>query len=220
MDLISASYTAGMVGTHRTEALFFRGKPGDLFYCQGNEEACELHFQTLCGFRKPETGTVEVDGQDLYPLLPEKASDLRCRSIGSIPETGGFQPGLSLLDQITIPMRLAGLDSETVRSRIQELSASLLPMSILKQKPSQCSPGKQAIAAIIRAAAAAPKLIVVDRLFEHFAPEEASSLWNLLMSARPENSVILCLGSQPPAQGVNWTKVLHPGTGAPLPGLS
>lgn len=215
MELISASYTvsAGTEGAHRAEALSFRGNAGDLIYYRGDREECALHFQTLCGFRKPDAGTVEVDGKDLYPLFPEKASDLRCRNIGSIPENCGFTPGLSMLDQITIPLRLAGLDSETIRSRIQKLS-SLLSMSTLNQKPAHCSPDKQAIAAIIRAAAAAPKLIVVDRLFERFAPDEAVSLWKLLLEARPKDSVILCLGSNPPAETIHWTKVLQSGTGS------
>lgn len=83
--------------------------PGDCCYLQGSEKACNTMFEMLTGLKKPDEGSVTVLGQDIYALESQKRAAFRRDHIGAVPRESGFLPELTLLEQVRLPMVLAGL---------------------------------------------------------------------------------------------------------------
>ena len=102
--------------------------PGDCCYLQGSEKACNTLFEMLTGLKKPDEGTVTVLGQNPYTMSETERAAFRRDCIGAVPKDGGFLPELTLLEQVRLPMVLAGLSGDEIRSRIRKNAFDYLPL--------------------------------------------------------------------------------------------
>ena len=59
-------------------------------------------------------------GQDIYALEERERTAFRRDHLGAIPRDGGFLPELTLLEQIELPMILAGFSHEEMARRIRK----------------------------------------------------------------------------------------------------
>src|SRR5512146_2860455 len=76
---------------------------------------------TFGGMLSPAAGRVIVDGQSVYELNLEDRALLRRKKIGFVFQTFNLVPYLTALENVQIPLYLAGLDSNTQRQRATAL---------------------------------------------------------------------------------------------------
>ena len=101
---------------------------GERCYVQGSERSCNAIFEMLTGLKKPDEGTVTVLGQNPYTMSETERAAFRRDCIGAVPKDGGFLPELTLLEQVRLPMVLAGLSGDEIRSRIRKNAFDYLPL--------------------------------------------------------------------------------------------
>lgn len=94
--------------------------PGDAIYLQSTRQRCDALFEALCGLHRPEQGQILVQNTDIYALPPEEAAAFRRDKIGGIPYGGGFIPELRIIDQIALPLKLAGVDNDNIIAEIRK----------------------------------------------------------------------------------------------------
>lgn len=128
----------------------------------GSGKSTLLNMMT--GIDHPTSGQVIVNGQDLYTALDEsQRSRWRGRNLGIVFQFFQLLPMLSLLENVMLPMDYAGLYDFDERPR---RAMQLLEMVGLKEQaaklPMAVSTGQQQLAAIARALACDPPLIVAD----------------------------------------------------------
>ena len=151
--------------------------PGDRRYLQGSEKACNTMFEMLTGLKKPDEGSVTVLGQDIYALESQKRAAFRRDHIGAVPRGSGFLPELTLLEQVRLPMVLAGLSQDEIRTRIRKYAFGYLPLHDLYNPAKRCSQRTLALAGVLRARVMAPPILILNAAFDHLNGKDAELVW-------------------------------------------
>ena len=124
----------------------------------GSGKSTLLHM--LGGLDRPTSGSVSVDGQELFSLKDEALTIFRRRKIGFVFQSYNLVPVLSVYENIVLPIQLDGgtVDQDYVDKVIAALGLSWKLSSL----PSQLSGGQQQRVAIARALATKPAILLAD----------------------------------------------------------
>ena len=124
----------------------------------GSGKSTLLHM--LGGLDRPTSGTVTVDGKNIFELKDEELTIFRRRKIGFVFQSYNLVPVLNVYENIVLPIQL---DGRTVdEAFIQQIVKTLGLDGRLDALPSQLSGGQQQRVAIARALAAGPAIILAD----------------------------------------------------------
>ena len=124
----------------------------------GSGKSTLLHM--LGGLDRPTSGSVTVDGKDIFSLKDEALTIFRRRKIGFVFQSYNLVPVLNVQENIVLPIQLDGrqVDKAFVRQIVRTLGLE----ERLEALPSQLSGGQQQRVAIARALATAPAIILAD----------------------------------------------------------
>lgn len=130
------------------------------------------------GLLAPDAGRVEIDGQDLYALSPNRRAAWRTRTTGFVFQQFHLIPYLSALDNVRAP----GL--ATARSPSPDRAAALLAGLGLEERihhrPAELSVGEQQRTALARALFNEPGLLLADEPTGNLDPDNARILFEHL----------------------------------------
>ncbi len=124
----------------------------------GSGKSTLLHM--LGGLDTPTSGSVVVDGQELNGMERNELTIFRRRKIGFIFQNYNLVPNLSIYDNIVLPVELDGREPDEMY--MMEVVRTLGLEDKLSRKPGKLSGGQQQRAAIARALAAKPAIILAD----------------------------------------------------------
>ena len=124
----------------------------------GSGKSTLLHM--LGGLDRPTSGTVTVDGKDIFALKDEALTIFRRRKIGFVFQSYNLVPVLSVWENIVLPIQLDG--AKVDEAYIQEVIATLGLEKKLQNLPNQLSGGQQQRVAIARALATKPAILLAD----------------------------------------------------------
>ena len=124
----------------------------------GSGKSTLLHM--LGGLDRPTSGSVIVDGKDIFSLRDEALTSFRRRKIGFVFQSYNLVPVLNARENIVLPIQLDGrqVDEDFLDKIVNTLGLE----KKLGSLPSQLSGGQQQRVAIARALAAAPAIILAD----------------------------------------------------------
>ncbi len=124
----------------------------------GSGKSTLLHM--LGGLDRPTSGTVTVDGKDIFALKDEALTIFRRRKIGFVFQSYNLVPVLSVWENIVLPVELDGRKVD--EAYVQEVIATLGLEKKLQNLPGQLSGGQQQRVAIARALATKPAILLAD----------------------------------------------------------
>ena len=124
----------------------------------GSGKSTLLHM--LGGLDRPTSGSVTVDGRDIFSLKDEALTIFRRRKIGFVFQAYNLVPVLSVWENIVLPIQLDGnkVDTAYVNKVIEALGLE----KKLKNLPNQLSGGQQQRVAIARALVTKPAILLAD----------------------------------------------------------
>ena len=124
----------------------------------GSGKSTLLHM--LGGLDRPTSGSVTVDGKDIFSFKDEALTIFRRRKIGFVFQSYNLVPVLNVQENIVLPIQLDGrrVDKAFVRQIVRTLGLE----ERLEALPSQLSGGQQQRVAIARALSTAPAIILAD----------------------------------------------------------
>jgi putative ABC transport system ATP-binding protein len=114
----------------------------------------------LAGLDTPTVGKVEVDGADLFSLDEDARAELRGRLVGFVFQSFQLLPSLSALENVMLPLELAGRADAESASR--EVLSRVGLGERLAHYPKHLSGGEQQRVALARAFSVRPKLLFAD----------------------------------------------------------
>jgi putative ABC transport system ATP-binding protein len=146
----------------------------------GNGKSTLLNL--LTGIDRPSEGQVHVCGSALHKLKEEQLSVWRGANVGIVFQFFQLLPSLSLLQNILLPMDFVGTKPKRQRlERAQYLLELVGLADHAKHLPSQVSGGQQQRAAIARALANDPQLLVADEPTGNLDEETADAVFGLFL---------------------------------------
>lgn len=192
------------LGTHTVKALDgvnFRAEDGEFVSIigkSGSGKSTLLHM--IGGLDIPTEGEVFVGGKNLAGISREKLAVFRRRNVGFIFQSYNLVPDLNVYENIILPAELDGaaVDEELV----DELLDSLQLLDKKEAMPNTLSGGQQQRAAIARALALKPLLVLADEPTGNLDTETSHDVIGLLrvMAKRFQQTLVVITHDQDIAQ--------------------
>jgi lipoprotein-releasing system ATP-binding protein len=133
---------------------------------------------------KADSGTIEMNGNNISQLDGKKLAAFRNTSIGFIFQFHHLLPEFTALENVSIPGWLAGTKKKDVETRARELLQMLGLNDRLDNKPNQMSGGEQQRVAVARALINSPAIIFADEPTGNLDSANAKELHQLFFDLR------------------------------------
>ena len=159
-DLVKI-YGSGNSAVHALDGISLSVAKGEfvaIVGTSGSGKSTLLHM--LGGLDRPTSGSVTVDGQEIFSLSDEALTIFRRRKIGFVFQNYNLVPVLNVYENIVLPTELDG--GEIKENFVGQIVQTLGLDGRMDALPNQLSGGQQQRVAIARALAAAPAIILAD----------------------------------------------------------
>ena len=131
-----------------------------IFGASGSGKTTLLNL--IGAMERPSSGSLRVAGVDLGTLSRREAAHFRASRIGLVFQAYHLLPELSILENVMLPARFAGVGALAARRRAEDLLESVGLKERLRHRPGELSGGESQRAAIARALVNDPELLLAD----------------------------------------------------------
>jgi putative ABC transport system ATP-binding protein len=145
----------------------------------------------LAGLDAPSTGSIMIDGTDITTLGEDALARLRGEKIGFVFQFFHLVPSLTAVENISVPMEIAGRRDAMTRAR--QLIAEVGLADRAHHYPSQLSGGEQQRIAIARALANDPPIVLADEPTGNLDSGTGRIILDLLLNVRRTRGATLVL---------------------------
>jgi putative ABC transport system ATP-binding protein len=152
----------------------------------------------LGGMDRPTSGQVEVNGWKIGALDENELASYRAVTVGFIFQSFHLVPSMTALENVELPMLLAGTSLAKRRQRARELLAQVGLAQRMKHRPSELSGGQRQRVAIARALANQPPLLLSDEPTGNLDSRTGAEVIQLLQRLCCEQNVTVLLVSHDP----------------------
>ncbi len=162
----------------------------------GSGKSTLLHC--VAGILAPDAGTVRYRDVDLGSLSDGRRSELRRTEFGFVFQFGQLVPELSCVENVALPLRLAGVKRKVAESRATEWLEELEVADVAAKRPGETSGGQGQRVAVARALVTAPKVIFADEptgALDSLNGERVMTLF--LAAARATDAAVVLVTHEP-----------------------
>ena len=158
-------------------------------------------MNVLGGLTRPSAGQVFVDGQNLLKLGTRELTAYRQMEVGFVWQQGSRNliPYLSALDNVKLPMTLAGKAGRDIDGWARELMLKVDLADRHDHKPPQLSGGEQQRVAIAVALANQPRLLLADEPTGELDSATSDQVYLLFNRLKEDLGLTICIVSHDPA---------------------
>jgi putative ABC transport system ATP-binding protein len=161
----------------------------------------------LAGLDTPSSGTVRIDGHDLFALDEDGRAALRGRMVGFVFQSFQLLPAMTALENVMLPLELAGAVGARAEARAMLARVGLADRA--NHYPKQLSGGEQQRVAIARAFVTRPKLLLADEPTGNLDAATGGQVIDLLFELNRESGTTLLLVTHDEALTRRCDRVLH-----------
>ena len=161
----------------------------------------------LAGLDTPSAGSVQIDGLDFFAIDEDARAELRGRLLGFVFQSFQLLPALTALENVMLPLELAGTDDAEPRAR--EMLARVGLAERLTHYPKHLSGGEQQRVALARAFVVRPKLLLADEPTGSLDPQSGAAVIDLLFELNRASGTTLVLVTHDEALASRCTRVVR-----------
>ena len=152
----------------------------------------------LSGLLKPDTGSVEAMGEDLWSYRPGKIDRFRLDHCGFIFQGFNLFSSLNALDQVALILKYQGVSGSEARRRAEVALDEVGLTNRIRQRPSEMSGGEKQRVAIARALAKNPQLLFADEPTSALDGETGQVIIKLIQrAAKQHGAAVICVTHDP-----------------------
>ena len=143
-------------------------------------------LQIIGTLDKPDSGSVVIDGVDVFALKEKELADFRNRHIGFIFQFHQLLPEFNALENVMMPAMIARVPEKEAEKRAVQLLTELGMAERLTHKPNQLSGGEKQRVAAARAMMMSPDVILADEPSGSLDESNKNELHKLLLQMREQ----------------------------------
>jgi putative ABC transport system ATP-binding protein len=198
MNNVQKIYRTATIETHALNRLSLEVKQGEFVTVTGPSGSGKTTFLNIAGLLETfEDGSYLLDGQDVRNMNDNERSVYRNNKIGFIFQSFNLLPDINLFDNVDVPLRYRGLSAADRKQRIEQALETVGLASRMKHYPSQLSGGQQQRAAIARALAGDPKVLLADEPTGNLDTKMAHQVMDLLQEIHSKGATIVMVTHDP-----------------------
>lgn len=145
----------------------------------------------IAGLDAPTEGEIRIDGKAITDMDEDALAELRGEKIGFVFQSFHLIPSLTALENILVPMEIAGLRDARERAHQLLEDVDLVPRA--HHYPSQLSGGEQQRVAIARAFARDPKILLADEPTGNLDSRNGHHVFELMVEMNRKRKTTLVL---------------------------
>lgn len=161
----------------------------------------------MAGLDLPSSGSVHLGGQDLAALDEDGRAALRGRLLGFVFQSFQLLPSLTALENVMLPLELAGFSGSTATAR--EWLARVGLDHRLKHYPKHLSGGEQQRVALARAFAPNPRLVLADEPTGNLDAATGQQIIDMMFELNAKQGTTLILVTHDEAIAARCRRVLR-----------
>ena len=198
MSQVTKVYRTELVETHALRALDLHVAEGEFVAVTGPSGSGKTTFLNIAGLLEEFSGgEYLLDGQNVRGLSDDARSRLRNQKIGFIFQSFNLMPDLNMFDNVDVPLRYRGMSASERKQRIEKALSDVGLGSRMKHYPAELSGGQQQRAAIARALAGTPRLLLADEPTGNLDSQMARGIMELLEEINAAGTTIVMVTHDP-----------------------
>jgi len=154
---------------------------------------------TLGGMLSPSAGRVLLDGESLYEMPRGRRASIRRKKIGFLFQTFNLVPYLSALENVQVPLLLAGAGAAKQKDKAAALLEHMGLADRLAHRPPELSVGQQQRVALARMLANDPEIILADEPTGNLDPDTSHHVIAFLVEINQEGRTVVMVTHDPEA---------------------
>ncbi|HVZ37294.1 MAG TPA: ABC transporter ATP-binding protein [Polyangiaceae bacterium] len=195
---VSKLYRTEVVQTHALRALDLQVRAGEFVAVTGPSGSGKTTLLNVVGLLEDFTsGEYRLDGVDVRGLGDDARSLLRNQKIGFIFQSFNLIGDLDIYDNVDVPLRYRGLPRVERKQRIESALERVGLASRMKHYPGELSGGQQQRAAIARAVAGEPPLLLADEPTGNLDSQMAREVLEILEQLNAQGVTLLIVTHDP-----------------------
>jgi len=207
-DNLRKTYTGGEATVTALSGVSFSLQSGDFVAVVGPSGCGKSTLLHLCGaMDRPSAGRLVFEERDL--ALLDDLTRLRRERVGFVFQFFNLLPTLTLADNIALPRLLAGVSPKEAEASAAAMAARVGIADRLRHYPAQVSGGEMQRAAIARALAHRPALLIADEPTGNLDSENGARVLALLEELNRETGVTILLATHAPEVTAAASRVLR-----------
>ena len=198
------------IGSRRIEVL--RGisievAPGEIiFICGASGAGKTTLLYTLAGLERPESGTVEFEGRNLYNGSSASQARFRNKKMGFVFQGYFLLPELTALENVSLPGMIG---RASAKKAAEESLAAVGLVDRMQHLPAELSGGEQQRVAIARALTNDPDIIFADEPTGNLDSETGGAIVDLLLNLACERKKSLLIVTHDTGLATRGDRELH-----------
>ncbi|HEY5279350.1 MAG TPA: ABC transporter ATP-binding protein [Pseudolabrys sp.] len=164
-------------------------------------------LMVMAGLERTDTGTVMVAGAMLNKLDEDALARFRGRNVGIVFQSFHLIPTMTALENVAVPLELAGIADAEARARIELAAVGL--GARLDHYPAQLSGGEQQRVAVARALAPNPAILVADEPTGNLDEDTGRQIIDLLFAGQAQRGTTLVLVTHDAGLAARCGRVVH-----------
>ena len=162
-------------------------KKGEIVSIIGKSGAGKTTLLQIIGtLDKPDSGSIMIDGVDVFALKEKELADFRNRHIGFIFQFHQLLPEFNALENVMMPAMIARIPEKEAEQRAVQLLTELGMSERLTHKPNELSGGEKQRVAAARAMMMSPDVILADEPSGSLDESNKKELHKLLLQMREQ----------------------------------
>ncbi|MGO4263589.1 ABC transporter ATP-binding protein [Lysobacter sp. TAB13] len=198
MRQVTKVYRTELVETHALRSLDLHVRTGEFVAVTGPSGSGKTTFLNIAGLLETFSGgEYKLDGEDVSGLSDDARSRLRNQKIGFIFQSFNLIPDLNLFDNCDVPLRYRRMPAAERKQRIEQALTQVGLGSRMRHYPTELSGGQQQRAAIARALAGSPRLLLADEPTGNLDSQMARGVMELLEEINGQGTTIIMVTHDP-----------------------
>jgi putative ABC transport system ATP-binding protein len=198
MTHLSKIYRTEVVETYALRDFSIQVREGEFVAVTGPSGSGKTTFLTIAGLLEEFSGgAYELDGVDVSGMNDDARSRLRNEKIGFIFQAFNLIPDLSVAENVEVPLRYRGFTAAERRRRVQQSLERVGLSARQRHYPAELSGGQQQRAALARALAGTPRLLLADEPTGNLDTQMARGVMELLEELHRDGATIVMVTHDP-----------------------